>query len=707
MRRLLDTCTKNVDVLKNLGLPVSGLGESMLVNRIAMKLDNDTRKAWEHKQTSGELPSYDSTLEFLRERCRVLEKIRSNMKPPIKIVKQMRPPGTRVRTSTLVAATSSCPHCSGTHELWKYESFKSATISDRYATLRKIGACFNCLQKGHRTSDCTSKHTCNKRHHTTLHNDGQPMKLDDSTNANAQCNSEKNSEVSTSITPEIVSHETNTQSSFYTQLKTTEKQVLLSTAVVLVYGKADNSYPCRVLLDSGSHSNFVSEHFATLLSLKKEPAHISISGLNDIHTRVRFKINTKIKSRVNNYTACLEFLIVPRITSNLSLTDVDYTHLKLPKNIQLADPNFNTPDRVDMLLGAEIFFEMLMSGRMKVANTAAILQETQFGWVLSGPVSSKSSKTFQSLCITAEENLNEIVRHFWQIESCDDFEEINVPSCDEFCVDHFCETHSRNAEGRYVVRLPFTDLKLQLGDSKAMATKRFFALEKRLDRAPEIKLQYTAFLKQYEELGHMSKSETGDLDESQSAYYLPHHYVLKPSSTTTRLRVVFDGSAQSDTEVSINQTQMVGPTVQNDLISILMNFQSHKIAFTADIPKMYRQILVNEDDIRFQRILWREHQDQPLLVFDLRTVTYGLASSPFLATMALRQLADDEERRYPLAAKAIRKSFYIDDVLTGADSLDDAITLKNEIVGLLKKGGFDAHKFCSNSEVLLATVPEE
>ncbi|XP_058445830.1 uncharacterized protein LOC131426993 [Malaya genurostris] len=239
-----------------------------------------------------------------------------------------------------------------------------------------------------------------------------------------------------------------------------------------------------------------------------------------------------------------------------------------------------------------------------------------------------------------------------------------------------------------------------------MAEKRFLALEKRLDRAPEIKMLYIAFLREYETLGHMTLNEDVETDQSQLAYYLPHHYVLKPSSTTTRLRVVFDGSAPSDSGISINQTQMVGPAVQNDLISILLNFRSFKFAFVADIPKMYRQVRVNDEDVRYQRVLWREDRSQPIRVYDLRTVTYGLASSPFLATMALLQLAEDEKERYPLGAGAVRKSFYIDDVLTGASSLEKAMEVKNQIVGLLNEGGFDAHKFCSNAESLLATIPE-
>ncbi|XP_058456563.1 uncharacterized protein LOC131433960 [Malaya genurostris] len=710
LRKLLDTCAKNVDALKNLGLPVSGLGERMLINRIALKLDSDTRKAWELEQASTALPDYDSTMDFLRERCRVLEKIHPFHKTQMKIPAKLQlssPAGPRARANSLVTATDACPHCSEGHDLWKCDVFKKAVISDRYDTLRRTGACFNCLQKGHRTTDCSSKHSCkkcNKRHHTTLHPaDNQQKKPDDSKTEVSQPNPEKKSVLPPERQHEETSIDAGVQSTLCTHPNGTGKQVLLSTAVVLVYGKSD-VYPCRVLLDSGSHSNFVSEHFATMLSLKKIPANVSISGLNDIHTKVRLKIHTKIKSRISDFSACLDFFVIPRITGNLPLTKVNCTNIALPTGIQLADPNFSIPDRVDMLLGAEVFFEMLKSGRMRIPNTSAILQDTQFGWVLSGPIPSKSSKQ-QSFFISAEEDLNEIVRNFWRIESCDEFNEKFVP-LDEICLDHFRDTHERTSEGRYVVRLPFNDVKDQLGDSKAMAEKRFLALEKRLDRAPEIKMQYIAFLREYETLGHMTLNEDVETDQSQSAYYLPHHYVLKPSSTTTRLRVVFDGSAPSDSGISINQTQMVGPAVQNDLISILLNFRSFKIAFVADIPKMYRQIRVNDEDVRYQRILWRENRSQPIRVYDLRTVTYGLASSPFLATMALRQLAEDEKERYPLGAGAVRKSFYIDDVLTGASSLEKAMEVKNQIVGLLNEGGFDAHKFCSNAESLLATIPE-
>lgn len=75
-------------------------------------------------------------------------------------------------------------------------------------------------------------------------------------------------------------------------------------------------------------------------------------------------------------------------------------------------------------------------------------------------------------------------------------------------MDHFGERHQRTNDGRYVVRLPFNELKDQLGDSRIMAKKRFLALEKRLDRAPEVKKQYVNFLNEYERHGHMSVAES-------------------------------------------------------------------------------------------------------------------------------------------------------------------------------------------------------
>ena len=91
----------------------------------------------------------------------------------------------------------------------------------------------------------------------------------------------------------------------------------------------------------------------------------------------------------------------------------------------------------------------------------------------------------------------------------------------------------------------------------------------------------------------------------------------------------------------MNDTLLVGPTIQQDLYSIVLRFRTYQIAFTADIAKMYRQVRIHEDDRRLQRILWRRSADEQLRTYELSTVTYGTASAPYLATRCLQQLAED------------------------------------------------------------------
>lgn len=94
-----------------------------------------------------------------------------------------------------------------------------------------------------------------------------------------------------------------------------------------------------------------------------------------------------------------------------------------------------------------------------------------------------------------------------------------------------------------------------------------------------LKIQYSEFIKEYAELGHLSRSD-GILVPS---YYLCHHAVLKQESESTKLRVVFDGSAASTSGYSLNHLLMVGPNLQNSLFSILVRARQYKYLLTGDI----------------------------------------------------------------------------------------------------------------------------
>ncbi|XP_050746046.1 uncharacterized protein LOC127011845 [Drosophila biarmipes] len=143
----------------------------------------------------------------------------------------------------------------------------------------------------------------------------------------------------------------------------------------------------------------------------------------------------------------------------------------------------------------------------------------------------------------------------------------------------------------------------------------------------------------------------------ESHYYITHHCVLKPSSTSTKLRVVFDASCTTTSQLSLNDLLLVGPTVQADLYLQLLKFR-------LDSP------------------------DAELQTFQLNTVTYRTAAAPYLAVRSLHYLADKYKEEFPTGASVIKSSFYLDDLLCGADDIHTLQLIKQEFIEVLQEGNF-------------------
>ncbi|GFY25630.1 uncharacterized protein TNCV_2487501 [Trichonephila clavipes] len=115
-----------------------------------------------------------------------------------------------------------------------------------------------------------------------------------------------------------------------------------------------------------------------------------------------------------------------------------------------------------------------------------------------------------------------------------------------------------------------------------------------------------------------------------------------------------------------------------------IKLEQHPYAFTAVVKMMYRMILIHESQQPLLGILWKEIPEDPVKNFEMKTVTYGTVSAPFLVTRTLLKLSREEKKNFPSAAPVLRENFYVDDVLCGAASLMEA--LKNQLSNILKKG---------------------
>ena len=74
---------------------------------------------------------------------------------------------------------------------------------------------------------------------------------------------------------------------------------------------------------------------------------------------------------------------------------------------------------------------------------------------------------------------------------------------------------------------------------------------------------------------------------------MPMHGVVKEVSTTTKLHIIFDASAKTSTTHSLNDTLLSGPSLYLLLTSILVKFRVPAIGMSADISKMFREVVLH------------------------------------------------------------------------------------------------------------------
>ena len=196
--------------------------------------------------------------------------------------------------------------------------------------------------------------------------------------------------------------------------------------------------------------------------------------------------------------------------------------------------------------------------------------------------------------------------------------------------------------------------------------------------------------------GALSRARAGT-----SEYYLPHHGVLRVGESSSKIRVVFNGSIKTSSGRSLNDILYTGAKLQRDISDILLRVRIHCYIFMTDIAKMFRQIRVHRDDWSLQRILWLDN-DGTEVAYNLSTVTYGTRSAPFVAMRVLRQLVADEGDRNPLAVDPLTRGRYVDDICGGGDSVGELMRVAGQVRVLCAAGCFPLAKWQSNSTEFLS-----
>lgn len=129
-------------------------------------------------------------------------------------------------------------------------------------------------------------------------------------------------------------------------------------------------------------------------------------------------------------------------------------------------------------------------------------------------------------------------------------------------------------------------------------------------------------------------------------------------------------------------------------MSILIRFWLGAVALTEDVKQMFRQILLESSQCDYQRIVWRFSNSEPIAAYKLKTVTFGIIPSPYLAIRCLLQLAKEGKENQSLASIALQSSLYVDDIVTSVRTVEETRALQLQI--LLQSAGFALRKWASS-----------
>jgi hypothetical protein len=420
--------------------------------------------------------------------------------------------------------------------------------------------------------------------------------------------------------------------------------------------------------------------------------------------------------------------IVPTISGALHRRPVKALRKEQVKHIlesvDLADtlPTDKESSSIEMLIGNDYYLDFILCQKLEI-QPGLFLLGSKFGWILSGRTS--DCNTHNEPCMLIFTQGGEIMNtsmlssidsvlstkpnleDFWQLESIGILDKFSN-SGDDIAMSQFRET-VKFEDGRYQVTWPWINELPDLPDNRKLAIGRLKSCVSKLKNKPSLMEKYDSVIKEQLREGIIEKAEKSKPDGV--VHYLPHHAVVTPQKTTTKLRVVYDASAKTSTEnKSLNQCLYRGPVMIQDLCGMLLRFRMSPIAMVADIEKAFLQIGLQSDQRDVTRFMWLKDCSKPSVdegnVEEYRfcRVPFGVISSPFL----LGATIDHHLSMYKSdIATKIRKDIYVDNLITGASNIAEAMELYTKSKSMFQEASMNLREWITNYKSVNEFIPSE
>ena len=412
----------------------------VIIKRKAMELDDES--------TLGKSPAVKSSA------------------PPRQQYSQPRRPA-KTTTFHLNEQQSGCKVCGDFyhHFLYQCPDFKGQTVDQRQATVQRLKMCTNCLGSDHAARNCPSRRSCRvcaRRHNTLLHRNKTPP-------------SQQHTSPAVPPTQQPATLVSTMDSVCNTVSSSTA--MILGTCVAVIESKG-RQQKTRALMDNGSCLTFVTSRLVSSLKMHKISEPIAVTGFQQTATSLsKFEVNFHLRIPSGTVTTFIpiQAVVVDVITGDLpssSLTAVRQDPYL--DGLQLADPGFDKPGRIDLLLGVNVLPRVMLEGIVHSSDYSMNATRSVYGWVVTGTCKSSVQVPRSHLCLKTtplDQQTQDLLTRFWQVEDVSSSSTIRTEE-EQAALEHFNSTHSRQAVGRYVVELPRKSTTLSLGCSKEQAVRR-------------------------------------------------------------------------------------------------------------------------------------------------------------------------------------------------------------------------------------------
>lgn len=345
--------------------------------------------------------------------------------------------------------------------------------------------------------------------------------------------------------------------------------------------------------------------------------------------------------------------------------------------------------------------------------------ETRLGWVLSGPaegfhqetvINFTSASSNHMLRVYSDTDLDDLdagLKRFWELES------LGILKEEHPVQQQFSQKISFKG-GRYEVHLPWKDSHPPLPDNYDLCRKRLDGVLKRLRQDPEKLHQYNTVIQDQLRLGVVEiVSEPYERSGKRLHYHIMaylvkknRHGVSREEKQTTKLRVVYDGSAKTNGP-SLNECLHTGPNFGQHILQILLRFWTHRVA---DIEKAFLMVSIADKDRDVLRFLWVTDVDKADLdraVYWFTRVVFGVSASPFLLNATIDHHMKKMDLSEEMFVQKFRRFIYVDDVATSLVDVDAAYQFYQKAKLHLAKASFNLRKFATSSPELHRKVAED